>query len=270
MIGSLRAQRATISQHVADLEGRYGPNHPEMLTAKRQLADTDAQIQAEINRIVSNLEAKAQVSRQRVASLEGTLGTARGSLQQNNRAMIGLDDLERKATTSQTLYESYLNRLKESSAEEGTERSDARVISGARIPLAPSSPKVLLDVALAIFLGLGSGAAAAFIAEAMASGFTTGEEVEQRLGQHYLGGIPLLASLKGAGKVPLTAVVKNPMSAYAEAFRSLRTAIRYSGHGISQVVAVSSALPAEGKNHDGHLSCSQRSLSRTIRAHHRL
>lgn len=247
VISSLRAQRATVSQKVADLSGRYGDNHPQMLTAKRQLADIDSQIQAEINRVISNLEARAQVSRQRLASIEGTLGAARGSLAQNNKSMIGLDDLQRKATTSQTLYENYLNALKESAAQEGAERSDARVISEAQAPLTPSSPKVLLSLALATVLGLAGGTIAAFLAEAMTSAFTTGEELEERLGLPFLGSIPLVNSIGGAGRSPLTSVVTNPLSAYAESFRSLRTAINHAGSGPAQVLMVTSSLPAEGK-----------------------
>ena len=68
VIQQLRQQRATVSAKVADLQGRYGERHPEMLTANRQLTDIDAQIQAEIQRIISNLEAKVQVSRQRAGT----------------------------------------------------------------------------------------------------------------------------------------------------------------------------------------------------------
>jgi succinoglycan biosynthesis transport protein ExoP len=247
VIQSLRAQRAAKSARVAELEGRYGPRHPDLIKARRELSDTDVQIQAEITRIISNLEAKAKVSGQRVASLQGSLHTARGSLQQNNRAMVGLDELERKAQTSQALYESYLNRLKEASAQEGTQRADARVISSARTPTRPSSPNVGLNLLLGLLLGVGAGLGAAFLAEMLSSSFTTSEDVEQQLGQPYLGGIPLLSSVEAAGRSVADSVVDHPLSAYAEAFRSMRTALRYGANGAAQVVAMTSALPQEGK-----------------------
>ena len=105
-----------------------------MITANNQLKDIDAQIQAEINRVISNLEAKSQVSRQRVASLQGSLGGAKSSLRSNNEAMVRLDELTRKAGASQSLYESYLNRLGQTAAQEGTLRPEARIISPARAP----------------------------------------------------------------------------------------------------------------------------------------
>ena len=51
-----------------------------MLKAQRQLADIDAQIQAEIQRIISNLEAKVEVSRQRTNSIQGSLTASKGAL----------------------------------------------------------------------------------------------------------------------------------------------------------------------------------------------
>ncbi len=86
VIGQLRSQRAAVSAQVADLQGRYGDRHPEMLKAKRQLTDIDSQIQEEIGRIVSNLEAKVEVSRQRANAVGGSLGGAKGTLASNSRA----------------------------------------------------------------------------------------------------------------------------------------------------------------------------------------
>ena len=50
VVQALRAQRATISVRVADLATRYLDNHPDLVTARQQLADIDAQIAAEMAR----------------------------------------------------------------------------------------------------------------------------------------------------------------------------------------------------------------------------
>lgn len=63
VVGQLRAQRAVAAARVADLQARYGPRHPEMLRAQQELAAIDGQIQAEIQRVISNLEARVQVAR---------------------------------------------------------------------------------------------------------------------------------------------------------------------------------------------------------------
>lgn len=247
VVQSLRSQRAVVSARVADLQGRYLPRHPDILTAQRELSDIDTQIQAEINRVISNLEARARVSQQRMASLQGSLGVARSSLRQNNQAMVQLDELTRKAATSQSLYESYLERLGQTSAAEGTLRAESRVISNARVPLSPSSPNIPLNLALGLLLGLGAGLAAALLAEMMSTSLTTAEDVEQRLGRTYLGAIPTVTSVDGAGSSPVDSIVSFPQSAFAEAFRSLRTSLDLTGEHAAKVVLVTSSLPQEGK-----------------------
>lgn len=249
VIQQLRAQRATASGKLADLAGRYGPRHPEMLKAQRELQDIDGQIQAEIKRIISNLQAQAQVAQQRTASMQGSLGGAKGTLASNNRASVRLRELERNAEAVRTLYESFLNRFKETSSQQGIETSDARVVSRAKIPTAQSSPKVALNLALGLLLGLGAGAAAVVLMEMLDTGLTTAEDVERRLDVAHLGSLPHLASVADEKDIsPVEFVVAKPLSSFAEAFRSLRTSVRYSrlGEGVKTVM-VTSSLPGEGK-----------------------
>ncbi|MET0272317.1 MAG: AAA family ATPase [Phenylobacterium sp.] len=248
VIQQLRSQRATVSGQVADLQGRYGDRHPEMLKAKRQLSDIDAQIQQEIQRIISNLEAKAEVSRQRMAAISGTLGGARGTLAANSRATVRLNELQRKADASRTIYESYLNRLKETSSQGGVEQSDARIVSKAKIPTGPSSPDVKRNLLLGLLLALGAAASAVVLMEMLDAGLTTAEDIERRLDTAYLGAIPLLSSIADGNEAPMDHVVDKPLSGFSEAFRSLQAAISHARLGDPpKIVALTSALPGEGK-----------------------
>jgi succinoglycan biosynthesis transport protein ExoP len=251
VVQRLREQRATVSREVADLSGRYGPNHPEMVRAQRQLADIDAQIQAEIQRIISNLEAQAQVARERTASMAGSLGAARGTLAANNAAAVRLNELERNAESVRALYESFLGRFQETSSQEGIQESDARIVSRAKVPVSQSSPNVPLNLMLGLVLAIGGGLAAVVLAEMLDSGLTTAEDVERRLGLPALGAVPMMASVADPvdrDMTPVDYVVNKPLSAFAEAVRALRAAILYSRiGGTTRVIALTSALPAEGK-----------------------
>lgn len=249
VVTKLREQRVQTSAKVADLQGRYGDRHPEMLKARRELQDIDSQIQAEIQRIISNLEARAQVSRQRAAAIAGSLGGARGTLANNNRAMVRLNELERTAEASRTLYESYLNRYKETSSQEGIGQSDARIVSKAKIPTGQSSPKPAVNLALGLLLAMGAGAGAVVIAELMDAGLATAEDVERRLDVTYLGAVPTLSSVAADSRLsPIDYVVAKPLSAFSEAFRNLRTSTLYARLGEPvKVVAITSSLPGEGK-----------------------
>jgi exopolysaccharide transport family protein len=251
VVQQLRARRAEVSGRVADLSSRYGPRHPDMLRAERELADIDTQIQAEIGRIVSNLEARVQVARQRTASMQGSLAGARGTLAANNNAGVRLNELQRNAEASRTLYQGLLDRFKETTSQAGLEESDARIVSRAVIPNAPSSPNVPLNLALGLVLALGAGLAAVVLAEMLDAGMATGEDVESKLGLPHIGSVPLVSSVadaKDRNTAPADYLLDKPLSAFAEAIRALRTSILFSRVGRSVgLIAVTSTLPGEGK-----------------------
>ncbi len=131
------------------------------------------------------------------------------------------------------------------------EESDARVVSHAKIPNAPSYPKKNLNVLLGLMFGLLAGAGAIFLAEALDNGIATSEDIERLFGVASLGSVPLLSSTGGirdSGLSPAEAIVEKPLSAFAEAFRNLRTSIIYSRVDKQvRVIAVTSSLPGEGK-----------------------
>ncbi len=257
VIASLRSQEAVAATTVADLSAKYGPNHPQLIRANSQLAEVQRRIEAEISRVISNLRAKQEVSAQRLASLNASLGSARAKLSQNNDAMVGLSELERAAEASQGIYETYLNRFKELIAAEGSEKPNARILTLAETPTLPHSPNIPLNLALALIIGLGLGILAAYIREALFHGISTPEEVESELGIPCLASIPLLSSIDEGSEHPATAIQDAPKSAFAESFRSLGASIDLATQSQAKVIAITSALPNEGKT---VMSCSLASV----------
>lgn len=247
VVSSLRAQRAAVGARVADLKARFGPRHPDLVSAQSELASVDRQIQDEIDRVISNLEAKAAVSVQRLSSLNGTLGAAKGELARNNGAMVSLDDLQRRAAASQSLYESYLARYREISASSGTERPESKLLNDAAIPQFPASPNVVLNLLLATLGGLMLGLVAAFVVEMQFRGLTTAQDVEWRTGLPFVGLSPHNQSIDPHGRTPLQTVATMPDSLLTEAMRGIYTVTRLPPSGRGRVLAVTSAMPGEGK-----------------------
>ena len=251
VVQTLRAQRAQASAQLADLQGRYTDAHPDVIKAKRALADIDAQIQVEVQRVISSLKAQSEVSHSRTASIaSGVLGS-RATLAGNNRSMVELDSLQTTDDAAKAIYQAFLTRYKEALAKEGTQAADARVLSQAKLPTAPSSPNRKIDLALSVVLGLLAGGLAVLVAETLRSGVSNMAEVEQVFDLPALAEIPSLASTLESGRRkadPVRFVAEKPMSRFAEAFRNLRTSIVASRPAQAvKVIAITSALPGEGK-----------------------
>jgi succinoglycan biosynthesis transport protein ExoP len=113
------APSAPWSAAASPTSGRYGDRHPDMVRAQRELGDIDAQIQAEIRRIVSNLEARVRVSSSAPPRCKSSLGGARGTLAANSAASVRLKELEGNAESARNVYQSFLDRYKQTGAQEG-------------------------------------------------------------------------------------------------------------------------------------------------------
>ena len=254
VVAALRSQRAQASAHLADLQSRYGPKHPEILKAERSLADIDAQIDAEIKRVISNLAAQSQIAHSRTDALTATAAGTRARLAGNNQALVKLDELQRNADAARAIYEALLSRYKEALVKEGTQLPDATVASAAQPPLRPSLPNKRLDLFLAVVLGLFCGSAAVIIAELLKRGVSSASDIQQAFDLPFLGEIPSVrstlphAARRGRRPDPIRYVVEKPLSRFTESFRNLRAALLASKVGEPvKVIAITSSLPGEGK-----------------------
>lgn len=254
VVAALRSQRAQASAHLADLQARYGPKHPEILKAERSLADIDAQIDAEIKRVISNLAAQSEIAHSRTGALTATAAGARARLAGNNQALVKLDELQRNADAARSIYEALLSRYKEALVKEGTQLPDATVASAAQPPIHPSLPNKRLDLFLAIVLGLFCGSAAVIVSELLKRGVSSATDVQQAFDLPFLGEIPSVRSTlprsarRGRRPDPARYVVEKPLSRFTESFRNLRAALLASKVGEPvKVIAVTSSLPGEGK-----------------------
>ncbi len=252
VIQALRSQQAQASAQLADLQARYGDKHPDILKAKRSLADLNVQIQTEIQRVLSNLKAQSEAARTRTASLEATAAQTRGSLATNNRALVRLNELQSNDDAAKGIYEAFLARYKEALAKQGVQSPDARIVSAAKLPTNPQWPNKKLGFAIALVLGALSGAGAVAVAELLRQGISTGIEFEEVCDLPSLAELPTLASTIKRARIgrldPVAYIVAKPLSRFAEAFRNLRAAIATCRPGtVVKVVALTSALPGDGK-----------------------
>lgn len=250
-VGELRRREAEMSASLAEMTARYGDRHPQVQTTREELAETRAQLQQEIDRVVGSLDAEVQAAHSRVASLENSQAGARSSLASNSSAQVGLLELERRAEAAQTIYTTFLRRAQEMVTQEGMIRPDARIEALARIPLVPSSPQYFVLVVLGLLAATLGGLAAIAVFEYLDARIRTKADIEQKLGLPYLGAVPELESTLRNRRIkdaPHDFILDHPFSSFAEAFRSLRASLMLGGSSPPKAIAVTSALPREGKS----------------------
>ena len=249
-IGALRGQEAESSRTLAQLRARYGERHPAIAQEEQRLADVRRQIQLEIDRILSSLQAEVNVAQSGLSSLLGSQSQSRAKLASNAQAQVGYMELDRKATAARTIYEAFLNRSRGTAARDGIDAPIASVSAPAAEPTAPSSPNTRLAYLLGSVFAILAGLIAVAVVEFLDGGIRTKLDIEKRLGARYLGAVPDVVSTLGGlrmAEAPQDYVVSHPMSTFAESLRSLRAAATLRGNRRPKVLALTSALPREGK-----------------------
>ncbi|MDQ2826813.1 MAG: polysaccharide biosynthesis tyrosine autokinase [Actinomycetota bacterium] len=156
-------------------------------------------------------------------------------------------DAERSsAQSSLDKYKDSLNQL--SLVQRINTTGGVQVLNPAVVPSAPVSPTVFRDVLQALAIGLFIGIAAAFVRDQLDDSLRTKDDVERAVKDlTTIGLIPFDPSWRDP-RVPNLVTVSAPMSAIAESYRGLRTAIQYAALDQPlKIIQVTSAGAGEGK-----------------------
>jgi capsular exopolysaccharide synthesis family protein len=121
------------------------------------------------------------------------------------------------------------------------------VIIPASTPTFPISPKTRQNVALGGILGLLLAGGLVLLMESLDDRLRSNDEVEQRAGAPTLGSVPYTKEL--SGRAPSPSIVHKPSSIVAEAYRTLRTNLRFlSVEQPIRTILITSSVKGEGKS----------------------
>jgi polysaccharide biosynthesis transport protein len=245
-ISRLRDQEAIVRRREAELATQYGGSHPSLRAARAELAAVQRKTQEEVQKVLNGLQSEVQIGRARVAELARSVSGLEREMGAYERNDAPAREAERQVNITRNLYETLLARQKQVAAQEGIQQADARIVSRATPPLAPSWPRKSLLLAIAGVAALITGVGTVLAREKLRGGFVSPAEVEAAVGLRGLAILPRT----GRRRSPGWQVMRQPKSALSEAVRSLRMLLALPAMGGDtplRTIAVTSAMPAEGK-----------------------
>lgn len=269
VVSNLRMQFAEVGRKKAELTTRYGSRHPQVVNVEAEIANISKQITDEIRRIVASAHTEYEMASNRQNSLQASLDDLKDRAANFNQQAIRLHELEREAQANRGLFEAFLTRAKETSAQLNMQLPDARIISAATTPNAPSYPRKGLMIGLGFFGSFGLGIAMALARGTFNQGFRKIGDLRTAFGLQPLATIPLVEAMRplprGKGGLRLdryapessaaasrrlaNLVLQDPTSIFAESIHSLRFALKSAVNARETgVILLTSALPGEGKS----------------------
>lgn len=243
-INSLRQRRAELAADYQRLMVQFQPEYPAALAIKSQMDQLDRSIAREEARVAGSQRADYREAVEREASLQAKVNQLKASFLDNRRRSIQYNIYQQEVDTNRALYDGLLQRYKEIGIAGGVGVNNISIVDAADIPQKPSSPRIVLNLAIALLAGLGLGGVLAFALEQMDDTIVDPGQVEQRLGMPLLGSVPKL----DGDATPLEEI--NDRKSYmVDAYLAVQTNLAFSTeHGVPRSFAVTSTRPAEGKS----------------------
>lgn len=251
VVVKMRENETAAELKVSELKKRYGPQHPKMIAAESDLQAVRDSVLTQMKRIATSIESNYLVAKNKEDSLASALGDAKSDARNINRTEFTLNEYVREVRTNRQLYETFFNRVSETTATGDLQTANARVVDPAVLADEPVKPNKKLIVLLALVVSGMFGVALAFLLDILDSTIKNAEDVDRKLGVPMLGLLPLVGrNKKNAPAVEqlVRAFVDKGHDGFRESVRTLRTSLTLAGmEKPANVILLTSSVPAEGK-----------------------
>ncbi|MEW4468810.1 polysaccharide biosynthesis tyrosine autokinase [Parasphingorhabdus sp. JC815] len=241
-LNNLREERAKVHAEYAKLMVQFEPEYPAAKALATQVAALDKSIAAEEARSRTGTTARYQEALDQERQLLAKVNRLKDQFSGERRDSIQYNIFQREVDTNRQLYDGLLQRYKEIGVA-GVGTNNISVVDHAQRAERPSSPKLLLNVALAILGGLGLAAAYVFVMEQIDQTIKDPADLKPKLGIAPLGSIPDL------DKEDIIHSLGDKKSVAWEAYLSIRTSLAFlTDHGVPRSFLLTSTRPNEGKS----------------------
>jgi len=190
VVGGIKNDLSRAEARLQELNARLGDNHPQVLEAKATINSLRSRLDSETRRVTGSIGVAATINRQREAELRASLEAQRAKVQRLRALRDEGGILLRDVESAQRAYDAVLTRLTQTSLESQTTQSNIYMLAEAYPPVLPSSPKIVLNTALSLVLGILLAMGAALGLESLDRRVRGIDDVSTAMGLPLLGVMP--------------------------------------------------------------------------------
>lgn len=270
LMQDLTEKLAELERERSRLTSIFNPDYPQVKEIQSQIDEAQTTLSGERERAAKAITNDYRAAVERENMLQQAFKDQQREADLIAEKSVQYNILKREADTNKQLYVGLLEKLKETGVSTSMKATNIRVIDPAYPPKKPDSPRIPLNLSLALLLGLSLGIGAAFLQEHLDNSFKTAGEIERFLQLPALASVPAIeSSTNGNGhglyararhlandKHRSTSIVPSwnriegngQNTPLAEAFHELRTSVLLStAKHPPRTLLVTSAKGGEGK-----------------------
>jgi chain length determinant protein EpsF len=198
LIIGLKSELARGEARLSETSQRFGRNHPEYQRAQGEVDSLRSKLDAEMKKVASTLGTSNRVNVQREAEIKASLASQKNRVLELKKQRDDLAVLQREVESAQRAYDAVAQRVTQTSLESQTTQTNIVVLTPAVEPVDPSSPKLLLNTLVAVFLGTLLAVGTVLLLELLDQRVRGDDDLQQLLGVPVLGLISTVKFGKGA------------------------------------------------------------------------
>lgn len=227
----LESERARLT---ASRFGRTGGD-PEVEAIDSLIASTKSQMRVTVSQALELLRSRLSSAEDRLADLRSQVGQLPGRTARLTR-------LQQRADAVQEVFDRLVERYYEAQIAEGVESGNVEVVDAAPVPLRPDPTHKTLNIAIALIVGLLVGGMGAAGIDQLDSSVRHAEDAEKVSDLQVIGAVPKLRPGRSTDELTRSSWLGK------EAFRGIRTHLRFGYSDPPRLLSVASPGPSEGKS----------------------
>lgn len=219
VLQDLLKRKSDLEIEIAEKTEHFKDKHPEIISLRSELASVNKKIDDEKDMKV--------------------FGGGKG---------VRYNVLKSDVETNRQIYDSLLQRMRETQVTGELKTTNIRVVDKATVPEKPVLPKKKLNLLIAFLVGLFGGGGMAFLIESLDQSVKTPEDLKNRVKLPCLATIAIPQEDEDKTVKAEFITQLKPRSTISEAYRGLRTSIMFTAvEHKRKVIMVTSSGPQEGK-----------------------
>jgi len=195
LMQDLTVRLADLERQEAELSSTFNESYPKVEKIHSQVTRIQQLLDRERKRAAKGIEDDYVAAVRRETLVQKAFGEQQKQANLVAERSVQYNILKREVDTNKQLYEGLLQRLREAGVSAGLKSSNIRIVDSAQPPTTPIKPRVLLNLAVGLILGLCCAAGAAFVQEQIDNTLKTPKDIEQFLHVPSLALIPFQESL---------------------------------------------------------------------------
>lgn len=248
VIQNIKTLKVKAKLRVSELSQIYGRKHPDLIAAKSELYTVNKHLTTQISKLVTGINRDLKTKQSNVAALEREYSKIQGQFQD----VIGKDNeyqkLVRDVESNRKLFNTFLERSKETALTSDFNAAVARFTDRAHTPNKPITLSAKILVIIAFVLSIILHITYLLVKEYFTDNFNSVGDIENKLGLPVLGVLPKIAKKRNQD-LDLHYFFDEEGRQFSESVRTLRTSFLLAqGQRVNQVIAVISSQPNEGKS----------------------